>query len=163
MNPQDIQVYLPFIAPVIVLLLMARRLKKPRRVRPNWLWVAPVMITVAAALFAMGAYFKGGPLTAIGVAGLVAGLVLGVAAGWYRARSLHLHRDPETGHIMMRLSLEGLIFLIVLMGARTALRQAGGSAADQFSVVAEAGMAFVVGLLFARSYVMWKRCKTLVP
>ncbi|MDB5364690.1 MAG: hypothetical protein JWM77_617 [Rhodospirillales bacterium] len=161
MSPQDINEYLPFIIPLIVLLMMMRRLKKPRRVRPNFLWVAPVLITIGAGFFAMGAYFKGGPLTMVTALALLAGLLLGVAAGWYRARSLHLHRDPDTGFIMMRLSIEGLIFLIVLMAARTAMRQMSGGAANPFSVVAEACMAFVVGLLFARSYVMWKRCKAL--
>ena len=60
----------------------------------------------------------------------------------------------------MRLLVVGTL-LAVTLGNWLANAQDVNSLANPFSVVAEACMAFVVGLLFARSYVMWKRCKAL--
>jgi Protein of unknown function (DUF1453) len=163
MTPQDLQAYLPYVVVLIVLLLRMRSLRKPRRVRPEFLWVWPLVICLAGGFFAFGAYMKGGPLTLAVVLGVVIGLTLGSLAGWYRARAMHLHRDPETGNIMMRMSIEGLIFLVVLMLVRTIVRKYGGADADQFGAVADGLMACIVGLLVTRSIVIWRRCRALPP
>jgi hypothetical protein len=161
MSPQDIQTYLPFVIIAIVLAVRFRSLSRPRRMRPGLLWVWPVVICLAAGFFAMGAYFKGGPLTTTIVVAVAASLVLGAVAGWHRARSMHLHRDPATGHIMMRMSIEGLIFLVVLFLVRALIRKFGGAETEQFGAVADGLMAFIVGLLVARSVVIWRRCRAL--
>jgi hypothetical protein len=163
MTPQDIQTYLPFVVIAIVIAARFRSLSRPRRMRPGLLWIWPLVICLLAGFFAMGAYFKGGPLTATIVVTILVSLGLGAVAGWYRARAMHLHRDPDTGHIMMRMSIEGLIFLVALFLVRTLIRQFGGVNTDQFGAVADGLMAFIVGLLLARSYVMWRRCKALPP
>jgi hypothetical protein len=128
---------------------------------PQFLWVFPLLVSVGAAFFVWGAYRTGAQLTTTVIITVIVSLVLGGAAGWYRARSLHLHRDPETGFIMMRMSIEGLIFLVVLMAVRTAIRKLGGG--DQFGAVADGLMAFVVGLLITRALVIWQRCRALPP
>ncbi|WP_420243629.1 hypothetical protein [Roseiterribacter gracilis] len=153
--------YLPFIIIAVVIAIRFSRRNTPQRLRPAFLVLWPVLILLAVAFFIFGFYMTGAAFTAGVAAAVVIGLALGTVAGWYRARSILLHRDPDTGHIMSRATIEGLLVIGVLFVVRFGLRKLDGG--NQFGVFTDGCMAFVVGLLFTRSYVMWRRCKALPP
>lgn len=163
MTPEFMRDYLPFIIIAVVIALRFSKRNTPQRLRPAFLILWPVMITVAVAAFSYGFYATGAAFTTTIAVAVVVSLALGIAAGWYRARSILLHRDPDTGHIMSRATIEGLVFLGALFLVRTAIRKFGGADTDQFGAVADGCMAFVVGLLFTRSIVIWRRCSALPP
>lgn len=163
MTPEFMRDYLPFVIIAIVIAVRFSKRNTPQRLRPAFLILWPVLMTLGLAGFIFGFYATGAAFTSMVALAIILGLTLGIAAGWFRARSILLHRDPETGHIMSRATIEGLVFIAALFLVRTAIRKFGGADTDQFGAAADGCMAFVVGLLFTRSIVIWRRCKELPP
>jgi hypothetical protein len=161
------QPYIPYIFMVFALLMIARRTRVWRRVRPTLLVVVPMVIVAMAAFYSWGAQRLGPHVTPQGWMAIAGGLAVGVACGAAIGRLLHLAHDPATGQVTMRMSIVGALMLLVLFVIRQAVRQIGmdpgvtGPAAS-FSVLSDVLLAVAVGMVLTRQFVLWRRWRALV-
>ena len=145
----------------VVFALRWRNLKKPRPLKVSRLWIAPALITVVVAgvLFAM-------PPTAMGWLALMAGLPLGAAVGWQRARLMHIERDAQSGDLMMRQTPAALLLLLGVAGGRRLLGvssgtagSAGGGLAPAALVLTDGLLGFALGMVIAQRLTLYLRAK----
>jgi hypothetical protein len=86
---------LPYLAPLLVLFIMYRRIGRVRRVRVSRLWLPPLIILLAGG---SALYYSGLPTPLWAGAWLLAA-VAGAAIGYLRASHTHLSVHPETGEV----------------------------------------------------------------
>ncbi len=101
----------------IVLFLRWRRVGKMRRLRLETLWILPAIF-----LIVFGFIFYEVPPHGIGWLWCALALVAGSAVGWQRGRFVEIHVDPETHVLNQKTSAGAIIFIIVLMIGRFAMR-----------------------------------------
>ena len=118
MNPTQTQILLPLLIAVLFIALNARRMMRPRRLRPVSLWIGPVLILAGVAAV-MGT--QPAP-SATHIAGLTAALAFGSALGWARAKLVRVDFEPETGMVTQRGTPFGLLLLIGLIALRSGVR-----------------------------------------
>ncbi|MBV9991403.1 MAG: DUF1453 family protein [Alphaproteobacteria bacterium] len=160
----------PFIAPLIVVALVTRRMMaqaKPQRVRPNSLWVRPAVIALLMALALWTSPRPG----LLGIALFVAAAAIGAVAGYFRALHQEFSIEPETGYVMSKASPIGsMIFLGVFM-VRFALNywMNGGAARDmshppspELLTYTDAMLFFAFALVAATAWETWRRTRPLV-
>ena len=152
--------YLPFL---IVAVILIRRTQRPRVFRPARVWIAPAIFLVIAALYVNGAVKMGPTLRPVDWVIIAAAAVLGAAVGALRAHFLHLTRRPSDGLIETRLSVWGVIFIVLWIAGRQYIRQSGWvDASAQFGVYTDAGLSLALGLLVANAIVLTRRCRALM-
>ncbi|MEA1674267.1 hypothetical protein [Nitrospirillum sp. BR 11163] len=161
------QPYIPYLFMALALLLIARRTRVWRRVRPAFLALVPTMIVAMAAFYGWGAQRLGPHVTPQGWMAIAGGLAVGIACGVAIGRLVHLAHDPATGHVTMRMSIVGALLLLALLIIRQAVRQVGmdpgvSGPAASFSVLSDVLLAVAVGMVLARQYVLWRRWRALV-
>jgi hypothetical protein len=94
--------FLPYLGPALVVILIGRRLlraQKPTRVRPNLLWIQPVIL-LAGMIFLFAATRV--QLSAFAIAIFVMAAVAGAAVGYFRALHQEFSIEPETGNVMSK-------------------------------------------------------------
>ena len=169
------QQLLPYLAPVIVLVLVARRLIRnaPRKIKPWRMFIPPVIIAVLVAV-TFATTPTPGP---IWIAGFAAALAVGGVVGFLMTHHQEFAIDRETGEITARATPIGLIlvagFFIVRFGARYVMNGGNPYAAQNFQPNAhpsasligwtDIGIMFSVGLVFARAITTWVRTRPLIP
>jgi hypothetical protein len=109
---------------LIVVVILAFRLRSMSRSRPlrlEWLWVTPAILT---ALTVLTLYFTPGtpPPEGLDWAWLGGGFVLGAVIGWWRGKMMHITVDPETHALNTKASPAALIFIVGLLVVRSVLR-----------------------------------------
>ncbi|HZC15679.1 MAG TPA: hypothetical protein VE309_02855 [Caulobacteraceae bacterium] len=157
---------LPYIIPLLIVLLIVRRGLMPRKIKVERMWVLPALLVFASASMFASAHAPS-PLV---VAELAAALAAGAVVGWYRGRLTHISIDPETHDLTSKTSPVGLVLLAVLFAARYGVRLvlpgtgAGepGSLATQASAIADALALFGIGALVIQRLEMWMRCNRLL-
>lgn len=87
--------FLPYLVPLLVLLILYRRIGRVRRVRVNRLWLQPLIILIAGGTVL---YYSGMP-TALWAAAYLLAAIAGAAIGYLRASHTHLSVHPETGEL----------------------------------------------------------------
>jgi len=162
-GPDALHALLPYLPFVIVIPLLFRRTQRARVLRPGRLWIGPVIFVITAVLYVWAAMRNGPALNTMDWIIIAASAAVGVAVGTLRAHFLHLTRRPDDGLIETRLSVWGLVFILVWIAGRQFLRQSGWVNANApFGVYADSGMALGFGLLMANAIVLMRRCRALM-
>ncbi|CAN5400143.1 hypothetical protein BH10PSE2_BH10PSE2_13560 [soil metagenome] len=122
MTPQQ---YAPLIGIGVALVIILLRNQKPRTLRPQWMWVAPLLVVVGIGFGLWGTSMAPGmPHTPFdGVAWLIVavGVLLGTAAGWWRGKTVTIEKEPD-GSLRAQASPIGLVLVVLLLVSRSALR-----------------------------------------
>lgn len=163
MSPEQ---YGPLIGIGVALVIILLRNRRPRTLRPQWMWVAPLLITVAIGFGLWGMqYSPGANQTPFGTGAwtiLAIGLALGGIAGWWRGKMTTIYREPD-GTLKAQASMLGLVILIGLFAGRSLLRGWLEANADAWHInalaVADAFMLFAVGLAVAQRVEMFIRAR----
>ncbi|HEX3672954.1 MAG TPA: hypothetical protein VHU87_01650 [Rhizomicrobium sp.] len=158
----------PYIVPVIVLALFARRLIKnePRKVRLGGLFVLPLLLVVAVA--ATLANTPAPPL--FWMVGYAIALVLGAGVGFLTTHHQEFTIDPATGTVMSRATPIGTILIVILFALRFGLKlvvpqmnaPTGGHPSADVLAWTDAGLIFSTGLMIARAATTWFHARPLI-
>lgn len=162
--------YLPYIVPLLVLAMVLWRMNqamKGRPVKPSRLWIRPAFIAVF-----MAAALATSPLPKpIGLALLALAAAIGIGIGYLLARHQVFTLAPVTGVITSKTSPFGVILFVGLFAARYAFRMMmnGGQApgklvahSAQIALYTDAGLLFLLGLVCAQAWEIWRRTRPLV-
>jgi hypothetical protein len=95
------------------------------------------------------------------------GLLIGLLAGWYRGRLIHIYRDAETGELRQKASPLALVMLVAIIilkiGARDVFGETAASNASSPAMLLTDGfIGFALGLLSATRIEMYTRAKRLL-
>ncbi len=172
MDPQLLKQIVPYLVPVLVIALMARRIIRnpPRKVRIRSLWIAP-----SIALFGTGATLAMAPMPQLfWIAGFAAAAALGGAIGFLTSHHQEFSIDYDTGTITSRATPLGLILFAGLFAIRYGLKIAfpqmnGGGYGAQMAhpsgdVLAwtDAGLIFSTAMLLSRAATTYLRVRPLI-
>jgi hypothetical protein len=106
------------------------------------------LVICAGALFAA-------PPAAAGWAAFAAGVALGAPLGWWRGRATHIDVHPDTGTLQQRTSPVGMLILLGLVVAKSAVRtEAGG-----LGWVTDGFLGLALGTLTVMRWEMWARAR----
>jgi hypothetical protein len=155
---------LPYLIPLLILLLIVRRGLTARKIKIERMWVMPVLL-----IFAAGSMFATAHTPSPLVVGeLAAAAAAGAVVGWYRGRLTHISIDPVTHDLTSKTSPVGVVLIAVLFGARYAVRLAlpgggePGSLETQAGAIADALALFGIGAMVIQRLEMWMRCNRLL-
>lgn len=107
----------PYIGPLLALYFIFRRGGKPRRVKPNRLWIYPLGITVLVLL----TLSKGVAPDLVAYAYFAAAIAAGAALGWFTTQHVELTLDDATGTIMSKPTQFGTILTAAVFILRFAI------------------------------------------
>jgi len=156
--------FLPYLAPLIAVLIILRRSRQMRKVNTGRMWIRPVLLVLllAGALAAE-------PMPGLIVIGaFVLAAVVGAALGIYMASHQHLTIDPQTGQLTSRNSAIGTLLVLGLFairfGARLVFPELAnpGHHASQVTAAANGLLVFTVAVLIAQSVAIWRRTRPLI-
>jgi hypothetical protein len=149
------------IAAVVIVIVLAIRLKRAGVARPlkiGRLWIVPAIFG-ALTVFV----FAQAPPEGLGWLICAAALALGAAAGWQRGRMMHIEVDPDTRALKGKQSPLAVLFILVLIVARSALRAVlQTTGAISVTTLTDALIAFALGLLTMQRLEMYLRAKRLL-
>lgn len=114
---------IPLIVLAVVLPLVLLRNRRPRTLRPQFLWVMPLIVTLAIGFGLWGISQSGrgeAPTDPVSIVILALGLILGGLAGFWRGKTTTIHKEPN-GVLKAQASPAGLILIIGLLLARRSL------------------------------------------
>ena len=160
MTPEQI---IPLAIIPVVLMLVLLRNRRPRALRPQWMWVVPLLILTGIGT---GLYFTPhAPFGPAAYAAFAGALVIGGLIGWWRGKTVTIQKTAD-GSLMAQASPLGLILIVGLVLGRTALRSVMESQAASWSVdaavITDAFMLFAVGLVVAQRLEMFIRARTVL-
>lgn len=159
----DLKPFIPYLVLGLVILMLARRTQKARRVRAWGVLALLGVLTLAVGFYIFGHVMVGPHVDMSGWLLIAVSLLAGGACGAYAARHIHLFRDPETGHAMSRLSLTGLLFIVGLVVVKQGVRQLGLENPDDhgFGILSDSLFALAMGTVFVRQILMLRRVRAL--
>lgn len=163
MTPQQ---YIPLLVILVMLPLILLRNRRPRTLRPRWMWVVPLLMVVAMGFAIWGTSFQPGlshePFDALAWAVLVIGGVLGAVAGWWRGRMTTIEKHPD-GTLKAQASPVGLILIVALIFGRRALSAWLEPHAESLGLnalaVADAFLVFVAAMIVVQRLEMFIRAR----
>ncbi len=141
-----------------VLAMRFRRMQRGRRLRLEWLWVVPALVgSLTAALLYIA------PPKGMGWAVCAGALAVGALLGWVRARAVAVVLDPDTHQLSQREFPLALLFIVLLIGLRFAVRHYGtrDGAVGQV-LIADALIVALFGLLTVQRIMLWRRGRALL-
>lgn len=161
------QQLIPLIAIAVVIPLILLRNRKPRTLRPEFMWVAPLLIVglIGFGIWGMS-MSKGGhaPVEPLSLLILAVGLALGCAFGWQRGKMTTIYKEPD-GTLKAQASPIGLIIVIAILIARRALEPWLEAHAAEWHVnplaILEAFMLFAAGMVVVQRLEMWLRARNI--
>ncbi|MGH8208527.1 MAG: hypothetical protein ACREU6_02845 [Steroidobacteraceae bacterium] len=152
--------YLPFMLAIIILI---RRTRRPRIIRPARLWIAPAILLIAVGVYTASAVRHGPPMHSVDWIVILGTATVGVALGALRGHSVRLKRHPDTGTIEATLSAWGLVYILLWMGGRIFLRQSGLiETGTPFGLYTDAALSLALAAILARTVVLTRRCRAVV-
>lgn len=163
MTPQQ---YIPLISIAVALGIILMRNQKPRTLRPQFMWVMPVIIVLAIGFGIWGMSQAPGmshaPFDASAWAIIAVGLVLGCVAGWWRGKMVTIEKEPD-GSLKAQASPLGIILIVLLLVSRQAVRpwleaHAAGWHVNALAIQ-DAFMVFVVGMIVLQRVEMFLRAR----
>ena len=152
-----VQYLIPVVVFAVIFAFRVRRMSQMRPLKLEQLWIVPAIYLVVVA-----ASFVANPPTPFGWAAAVAGAVLGSVLGWYRGRTVAIHVDPVTHRLNQKASPLGMLILLVLVGAKTAIRAEGQVAHLDVAVLTDAMLGLALGTFTAMRVEMYLRGSRLV-
>lgn len=162
--------FAPYIAPALALFFILRRGGKPRRVKPNGLWIYPIVITVLACL----ALSQGKAPALEAYVYFAVAIAAGGALGWFTTQHVELTLDQATGTIMSKPTQFGTYLTAAVFVLRFAAEflvnggpgggapRVNGHQAGTLLWLADAGLLFVAARMLAQSAHMWLRIRPLL-
>lgn len=185
MNPALMKELTPYIVPLIVVVIMARRLLRnpSRKVKTNRIFLLPLVVTVALVATLWGQRLPQPWLLWVGID--IAALAAGAVVGFLSAHHQEFTLDYDTGTITSKATPLGTILVGVLFAARFGMKflfpQINGSPYSASSYVpnsplpsvpahvsgallgwTDAGLIFSTAMLFARAATTWLRAQPLI-
>lgn len=166
MSPEQIG---PLIGVGIALVVILLKGRKPRTLRPQWMWVVPLLVTVLIGLGLWGMTYsptaEHAPFGPAEWAMLAVGLMLGGATGWWRGRMTTIFRETD-GTLKSRASPLGLILIVGLLAGRSLLRGWLEANAAAWHInplaLADGFMVFLVGLVIMQRVEMFIRARRII-
>jgi membrane protein CcdC involved in cytochrome C biogenesis len=117
-SPSNIvSIVAPVVVIGIILVVRMRRMTSQRPLKLATLWIIPALFLVIAGLTLWQF-----PPRGLDWLWLTVSLALGVVLGWQRGRLMKIWVEPESGKLMTQGSGWAIIFLVVLIVLRVALR-----------------------------------------
>jgi hypothetical protein len=163
-----VNAYLPYILPLFIVVMIGLRMARSMRgrpINPSYLWIRPAIF--ALLLVPLLAFsLRPEPLE---FAALALALALGAGAGYLLSR--HQQLSLENGKIISKTSPVGVILFVVLYAARFVFRmqtvsgQAPGKLTAhgaQISFYSNLAFAFLIALIAAQAWEIWRRSKPLM-
>lgn len=162
MTPEQI---IPLAVIVAVVPLVLLRNRRPRILRPKWMWVIPLLVVAMIGFGLWGmSYAEPGhaAFDALAWATLAVGLILGGIAGWWRGKMTTIEKATD-GTLRAQASPLGLILIVVLLVSRQALRPWLEAHAASWHMnalaIQDAFMLFAVGLVVMQRAEIWIRAR----
>jgi membrane protein CcdC involved in cytochrome C biogenesis len=144
-----------------LILLLFRSTTRPRQVNLKRLWVAPVLMSLLTVAFLVETGPQGTTWSWLALA-----LAAGGGMGLLRGKTMTMSVDPETLMLTVQGTPATIIFLIVLIGARLALRDAMIRNAQLWHLnavlISEIFLLFAAGLLAAQRVEMGLRARVML-
>lgn len=161
------QQLIPLIAIAAVIPLVLLRNRKPRTLRPEFLWVVPLLVVAAISFgfWALSMSSRGAPPTdPVSLLILAVGLALGAAFGWQRGKMTTIHKAPD-GVLKAQASPIGLFIIIGVMVGRRALEPWIAAHAADWHInplaILEAFMLFAAGMVVTQRIEMFIRARNI--
>ena len=142
---------------VVVLALRGRSLMRVRPLKPERLWVVPILYLVI-----VGVLFLRLPPSPVGWLVCAGALLLGAAAGWQRGKTMAIHVDPATGKLMQRGSIWAVAIIAMLVAVKTVAQTEGQALHFDVNMIVDGLAAFSLGLFAAQRVEMYLRAKRLL-
>lgn len=163
MTPQQ---YAPLIVLLVLLPVILLRNRAPRTLRPQWMWVTPVIVLPLIGLGLWGSSQAPGadhtPFGPVSWLILALGLGLGGLAGWWRGKMTTIEKHPD-GTLKAQASPLGLLLIVGLFMGRSALRSVLEPHAAAWHLnalaIADAFLLFVVGMIVMQRVEMFIRAR----
>lgn len=159
---------IPYIVPVLVLVLVGWRMVRNMRgrpIKPDRLWIRPAILS----LFLLLAFLHPPAITALSLGLFVGAAVAGLGLGYLLASHQTLSIDQASGTITSKMSPVGMVLFLGLFAARFVLRMAMQGGGQSFAhpsgpvlMYTDAGLLFVLGLVAAQAWETWRRAKPLL-
>jgi hypothetical protein len=157
---------LPYVLPLLIILLVVRRNLRGRKIRAERLWIYPAILIVGA----VGVMVAEPKPTAIAALAMAAGLVLGGVVGWYRGRLTRITLNPENHELTSQASTAGMILIAAVFALRYGLRMLAtpgqnvlpASVHLNATLITDVLVLFAVGLMSVQRLEMWLRCRRLL-
>lgn len=148
----------------VLFLLRARNMQRARRLHPGRLWLVPTLIGL---LIVLALWLR--PPQPLGWALLGAGLALGLVAGWWRGRLMHMDYDAAADLLTVRQSPAALLFLLALFAIRRLAGAEFGAGRTGVAGVlpasallaSDALMGFALGAVAGQRIELWLRARRL--
>jgi membrane protein CcdC involved in cytochrome C biogenesis len=142
---------------VFFIAVLALRNRAPRLLRPELMWIAPLIILLMGSSYFIFVYHPTAPTA---LAELAAAALVGIGFGWWRGKLTRIAVHPETHDISAQVSPVGfLLIIVVLLGRRAIEALAGPSHVAQISGLL---IAFALGTVVAARVEMWLRARRLL-
>lgn len=152
------------IIPVVLILVLVRNRRK-RTLRPQFMWVMPVLIVPMISMGLWGEHMRPGAAPFSLMAALpafVLALVLGAVVGWWRGKTITIEKEAD-GTLKAQASPLGLILIVSLLAVRGVLREVMQTNAAAWhlnaSIVTDAFLVFAMGLVIAQRVEMYIRAR----
>jgi hypothetical protein len=161
----DWKQYAPYLVPLLVMGLLARRVMKAQQARPvkaGRLWIYPVILIV---LTGMTLSREPAP-TMLVILAFTLAAIAGGALGWFRVHTLEFSVDPETNTVHSKASPLGAILLVGLLlfrqGLNYVLKDVGVHGADLLRWT-DGALIFTAVMFAAQSAHTWVKASKLMP
>lgn len=158
---------IPLIAIAVVIPLVLLRNRKPRTLRPQFMWVVPLLIVavIGAGIWATSMGGRGhAPVEPLSLLILAVGLTLGCAFGWQRGKMTTIFKEPD-GTLKAQASPIGLVIIIAILIARRALEPWLAAHAADWHInplaIFEAFVLFAAGMVVVQRIEMWTRARNI--
>jgi hypothetical protein len=158
---------LPYVIPLLILLLILRRNLRSRTLKMERLWVYPAILILAAVSAMSGEPFPG----VAALVGFVVALLVGGAIGWWRGRLTTITIDPNTHDFSSQASIAGTILIGAVFALRYGVKMAlasGGHAELPMGLhldvvgVTDGLTIFLAAMVSVQRIEMFLRCRTLL-
>ncbi|MEO6341431.1 MAG: hypothetical protein ABIO39_15420 [Caulobacteraceae bacterium] len=156
---------LPYLLPLLLLVLVVRRSLRERRVRLEALWIVPVIFG-AITVFTL---WRSPPPSMAWTLGLAAAFAVGCGVGWLRGKTTTISIDAETHLLSSRATPIAVILFALVFLARTSLRMAimqrpglAGAAQPLAPLITDAFLLFALGMIVAQRIEIGLRCRQLL-
>jgi hypothetical protein len=152
-----LQIVIPI---VIILAVFAFRAQRLSRVRPldiDRLWIVPLLYLGVTVIMFMQKL-----PSPLGWGLCVFGLMVGLALGWQRGKTMRIAVDPETGTLNQKGSIASILFIAVLVIVRQIGQQEGAAMHWDVPLIGQVLSCLALGMFTTMRVEMYMRSKRLL-
>jgi hypothetical protein len=153
--------WITFILPVVIVAVLALRLRGMRRARRLRLETLAIVPAIYFIVFALSLW-EYPPVSVASWLELAAAAAVGAALGWRRGKMMRITVDPATHTLNQQSSPAALLFIVLLIVARSGLRYEGAAMGLNVLQVTGLLLAFGLGLFTATRVEMFLRARRLL-